>query len=172
MIHKSNKSVKETARHSDWQSWFFITGKRFRRRSSGGQPLTVTWGLKMARLQMSEALGSFPTHIEFQRDRTIVVVKLPADDDKDAWVQKANEEFESIWQARAAVIQVASSAMSERLVTIQACDGKRHEAFMVYGIWIDPQDGSSTFDVGFLPELSDENHVIVKRTAGGTLTTR
>ena len=134
---------------------------------------------------LSGPLGSYPDREEFQVDRTIINVMLPAHGDRRAWLARADELFEDVWRA---VPLVILAAQQNSRVTLQefwkAHDeaGTSSEQLAVWGIWIDPETGAADYHVGCnhvfmdhapaaLPGLPDDYTISVHRNPTGHLET-
>jgi hypothetical protein len=140
----------------------------------------------MTRLSQSNELGSYPDREEFQVERVIVWVKIPSRGSRAAWLERADQIFEDVWQAIPAAVAAAQQESRARIPEFWRAHeeaGTVGEPMSVLGIWIDPTTGSADYEVGrnhdrvhegptHLPDLPDGYSIVVSRAPNGGLLVR
>ncbi|HZZ81025.1 MAG TPA: hypothetical protein VFE62_21165 [Gemmataceae bacterium] len=134
-----------------------------------------------ARQYLTGPIGSYPDREEFQVDRVIVWVKIPTANDYVDWLDRADDQFPTIWQARFKVMLVAESALRSMFPKVwESHDTTKstQDLVMLRGIWIDPRTGTADYDVWCPDALENwdeqgeepSDFVIVTRDPKGALT--
>src|SRR4051794_28137798 len=104
---------------------------------------------------LTDAIGSYPDRDEFQVGRVIVSVTTPADDSRAAWLARANELFEHVWEAVPDVLAFArrhSQPASNADGPADRAADVTSETLAVRGIWIHPGTGTADYDVERHPD--------------------
>jgi hypothetical protein len=137
----------------------------------------------MNHVELGAPLGSFEKREEFQIDRTIVQVQIPPDGERLAWLQRAGAVFPDIWAAVPNVLALAEKILQPQLAGFATGHDDEDGRLSVWGIWIDPTDGSAGYEVGCYnpfdsndpaapPGLPDQIDVMIERDATGQIRRR
>ena len=136
----------------------------------------------MPTLSREDALAFDDHYAEFQEGRVIIRVDFPPHGEHSRWLARASVTFDLVWQDLPKIVAFARahlSSMQFKRWRQYDLAGISAHALIAYGIWIDPADGSSTCHVSYnpaasipagLPELTEEDAVMVDRSASGWLT--
>ncbi len=137
----------------------------------------------MAQQHLSNLIGSYSDHEEFQVGRVIVWVEIPSHGSRATWLKQAELIFEGVWRDANTVVsaaQQASRALIPEFWKAHDEAGTASEQLSVWGIWIDPAKGSADYEVGLnhdfsrkhwthLPELPGDYTIFVSRDPRGGL---
>ncbi len=139
-------------------------------------------GSSVERLGSSSRLGSFPDREEFQVGRTLVWIMIPESGKRIDWLERGDGLFGDLWRGRDRVLAFAqqqSRTVLPDFWTAHDLAGTSAGQLMVWGIWIDPEDGSAVYEVNQnhafasartdLPEYPEDVPVMVRRDARGVL---
>ena len=101
-------------------------------------------------MNLSEPLGSYPSHEEFQVGRTIVVILIPEDGIRVNWLAKGKEVFYAREREIASVIQLAADFTRQYFGESLPAESHSFGSTLgleLRGVWVDPSDGSIDYDV-------------------------
>jgi len=134
-------------------------------------------------LSRSGALGSYDDREEYQVDRTIIWVMLPEGGSRAAWLEQGDTLFGPIWSAIPEVLALARQTSREAVPEfwqVHDLTQTAEDVLAVWGIWLDPDTGSASYQVGNnfelsfkqpeLPEFPEDADIMVERSADGSLT--
>ena len=139
--------------------------------------------LENFRLSHSGALGSYEDREEYQVERTIVWVMIPEGSSRSACLDQGDMLFSPVWSGIPDVLTLArqsSRQASPEFWCVHDLTQPAEDVLAVWGIWLDPDTGGASYQVGInyefsfkhpeLPEFPEEEQIMVERSADGRLT--
>jgi Cysteine-rich CPCC len=134
----------------------------------------------MPGLPREDALAFNDDHAEFQQGGTLIRVDFPLHGSPVEWLARASLAFDAIWADMPKMLAFAGTHLrTQEPARWRGCDaaGVGGQALTAFGIWIDPEDGSSSCLVSFdatlvLPPGLDafpDDDVTVNRSPSGWL---
>jgi len=139
--------------------------------------------LENFRLSHSGALGSYEDREEYQVERTIVWIMIPEGLSRSACLSEGDRLFGPVWNRIPDVLMLARQASRQanpEFWRVHDLTQTAEAVLAVWGIWLDPDTGGASYQVGNSyefssehperPEVPEEEQVMVERSADGRLT--